>query len=155
MAKQTRTIGISIIQIALSIYLFITGFCLFPFVKAASISSAEVQALTNIFDKWPKFEMVVDIVIGVLLVVGGLMLFIKALTAAFNKSNKGVDFGKFDDVIRRIIICLWVIVAVVALIYYAKPDFTASNKWQIMHWFLSLAKNALIIGGLLTIKDGK
>jgi len=155
MAKQIRTIGISITQIALSIYLVITALCLFPFVKAASISSAEVQALTNIFNKWPTLELVVNIIIGVILFIGGLMLCVKAFTELINPENKGIDFGKFDDIVRRIIICLWIIVTIVALIYYAKPDFTDSNKWQILHWFLSLAKNALIIGGLLTLKDGR
>ena len=151
MAKQVRTIGISIIQIALSVYLIVTGICLVLPNVGSSISSAEIQALTQFF-KNPNVVRVVDIVIGVLLLVGALLLFIKAITAAFNAKNKGVDFGKVDDIVRRIIIVLWIIVTVIALIYYAKIDF--QHPALLLHWFLSLAKNALIIGGLLTIKDG-
>ena len=151
MAKQVRTIGISIIQVALSVYLVVTGICLVAPKVGSSISSAEIQAFLG-FARNADVIRVLAIVVGALLILGGLLLFIKAITATFNSKNRGVDFGKLDDIVRRIIIVLWIIVTVIALIYYAKIDFQQPSL--LLHWFLSLAKNALIIGGLLTIKDG-
>lgn len=151
MAKQVRTIGISIIQIALSVYLIVTGICLVAPGVGRSISSTEITAFLA-FARNGDVIRILAIVVGVLLLLGGLLLFVKAITAAFNSRNKGVDFNKLDDIVRRIIIVLWIIVTVIALIYYAKIDFKDSHL--LLHWFLSLAKNCLIIGGLLTIKDG-
>ena len=48
--------------------------------------------------------------------------------------------------------CL-IAVTVIALIAYAKVDFKSGGS--VFHWFLSLAKNGLIIGGIVTIKNGK
>ncbi|MBQ7158134.1 MAG: hypothetical protein IJS09_01730 [Treponema sp.] len=152
MAKQVRTIGISIMQLALSVYLIITSICLIFPNLGRSISSAEIEAFLG-FAKNTDIIRVLAIVVGVLLLLGGVMLFIKALTAAFNRNNKGVDFGKLDNIIRRVIIVLWIIVTVVALCYYSKTDF--KRGVLMLHWILALAKNALIIGGLLIIKDGE
>jgi hypothetical protein len=138
MAKQQRTIGVLVIQLALAVYFVMTGLCLFG--VGQSISSEEVQALTGFFGSAAK---VLDIIIGIVLIACGVMFFIKAL---------GVDLGKVDDIVKYVTLVLWIIVSVIALIFYLK-DFKNGNDW--VHWFLSLGKNALIIGGILTVKNGK
>ncbi len=137
MAKQQRTWGIFIIQLALAIYFVVTALCLFGI--GSSISSEEVKALTSLFGSAAK---VINIILGILLIVCGFCFCIKAI---------GIDLAKFDDFIKYTTLVLWIIITVAALIFY-RTDFSSGN-W--LHWFLSLAKNALIIGGILTIKNGK
>jgi len=137
MAKQRRTFGIFIIQIALAIYLFITGLCLFGI--GGSISSAEIQGVTNFFKGGAN---ILNIIIGVLLVVCGIMFFIKAL---------GFDFGKADDIVKIITLVVWIIVTVVTLIGLIGE----LSGIKALHWLLVLAKNCLIIGGIMTIKNGQ
>lgn len=137
MAKQQRTLGVFIIQLALAIYFVVTGLCLFGI--GGSISSDEINALTELFGKAAK---VLDIIIGILLIACGVMFLIKAF---------GVDLGKLDDIVKYVTLILWIVITVIALIENLK-DFNAGNNW--LHWFLVLAKNALIIGGVLTIKNG-
>lgn len=139
MAKQQRTIGVFIIQLALAVYFIVTGLCLFG--KGASISSTEIWLAVNVLGKAAK---VVGIILGILLVACGVMFLLKAF---------GVDLGKVDDIVKYFTLILWIIITVLALIAYAKHDFKGSWSW--MHWVLALAKNALIIGGILTIKNGK
>ena len=155
MAKQVRTIGISIIQVALSLYLTITGVCLLvPNNVLGNESSAEIQALTH-FLKNENVIRVVDIVFGAILVVCAVLMLIKAITQLAASDNKGVDFRKVDDIARRIVIVLWVIISLVALCYYVASAIDNKTVGTVLYCILSLAKNALIIGGLLTIKDGK
>ncbi len=141
MAKQQRTWGIFIIQLALAIYFVITGLCLVAPKLGRNISASEIEALTRIFNN-ATVTTIVDMVIGILLLVCGACFCIKAF---------GMDLGKFDDCVKYITLIVWIVVTVVALIYYFK-DFKNGNA---MHWFLSLAKNCLIIGGVLTVKNGK
>jgi len=122
--------------LALAVYFVVTGLCLFGI--GHSISGGEIEALTSFFGSAAK---VLDIIIGILLVACGVMFLLKAF---------GIDLGKVDDIVKYVTLILWIVVTVVALIYYFK-DFRA-GEW--LHWFLSLAKNALIIGGILTIKNG-
>jgi uncharacterized membrane protein YphA (DoxX/SURF4 family) len=138
MAKQQRTLGVFIIQLALAIYFVVTGLCLFGI--GGSISSDEINALTELFGKAAK---VLDIIIGILLIACGVMFLIKAF---------GVDLGKLDDIVKYVTLILWIVITVIALIENI-GDFSAGNN-QWLHWFLVLAKNALIIGGVLTIKNG-
>ena len=133
MATQRRTFGIFIIQIALAIYLFITGLCLFGVGK--SISSDEIQGVTKFFQGGAR---VMDYVIAALLIVCAVMFFIKAL---------GIDFGKVDDVVKIV----WIVVTVVTLIGLVGE----LSGVKALHWLLVLAKNCLIIGGIMTIKNGK
>lgn len=139
--KQQRTWGVLIIQLALAIYFVITGLCLVAPNLGSSISSSEIEALTKVFND-ATVTRIVDIIIGVLLLICGGCFCIKALFC---------DLGKFDDVVKYVTLIVWIVVTIVALIYYLK-DFKNGTA---MHWFLSLAKNALIVGGILTIKNGK
>lgn len=135
--KQQRTIGVLIIQLALAIYLIITGLCLFGI--GGSISSSEIQGVTSFFKGGAN---AVEYVIGVLLIACGVIFFLKAL---------GLDFGKADDLIKYITLIVWIVVTVVTLI----SIISELSSVQALHWLLVLAKNALIIGGILTIKNGK
>ena len=139
MAKQQRTFGILITQIALAVYFIVTGLCLFG--KGSSISSSEIVSVVKFFGSAAK---VIKPILGVILIAGGIMFLIKL---CFDK------LGKLDDIVKYIILIVWIIVTVVALIVYAKQDFNGSWDW--LHWCLSLAKNCLIIGGILTIKNGQ
>ena len=137
MSKQRRTIGIFIIQLALAVYLFITGLCLFGI--GSSISSEEIKGVTQFFT---KISSVLNIIIAILLVVCGVMFFLKAL---------GLDFGKVDDYVKIITLVVWIVVTVVTLLGLI-GDLAGIKA---LHWLLVLAKNSLIIGGILTIKNGK
>ncbi|MBO4385451.1 MAG: hypothetical protein J5817_00365, partial [Treponema sp.] len=85
---------------------------------------------------------VVDYIIAALLIVCAVMFFIKAL---------GMDFGKVDDIVKIVTLIVWIIVTVVTLIGLVNE----LKGVQALHWLLVLAKNCLIIGGIMTIKNGK
>ena len=137
MAKQQRTIGVFIIQLALAMYLIVTGLCLFGVGK--SISSDEIEAVTDLFG---KAASILKIIIGILVLVCGVMFAIKAFVT---------DLGKLDDIFKYVTLIVWITVTVITLINY----FSDFNNGKALHWLLVLAKNALIIGGILTIKNGK
>ena len=140
MAKQQRTIGVFVIQLALAVYLIITGLCLVtPLGK--SISSEEIRAVANLFNN-ANLAKVISIVVGVILIACGVMFAIKALIT---------DLGKVDNLFKYITLIIWIVVTVITLI----SCFDDFKKGLALHWLLVLAKNALIIGGILTIKNGK
>ena len=142
--KQPRTWGIFIIQLSLAIYFVVTAILLLAGQKlGASISSQEVSEVTKIFSN-KTLQLVLKIAIAVVLLVYGVALLIKAF---------GTDLGKLDDVLKIITLIVWIAVTVIALVAYAKTDFKSGGS--VFHWFLSLAKNGLIIGGIITIKNGK
>ncbi len=60
-------------------------------------------------------------------------------------------FGKADDIIKYVTLIVWIVVTVVTLISIIGE----LSSVLALHWLLVLAKNALIIGGILTIKNGK
>lgn len=140
MAKQQRTWGIFISQLALAVYFIVTAICLITQV-GSSISSSEIQAVVGLFG---KAAPVLGILIGIILLVCGVMFACKAF---------GLDFGKVDDAFKYITLVIWIIITLVTLIFYARVDF--KQAVLVLHWLLSLAKNALIIGGILLIKNGK
>ena len=138
MAKQPRTWGIFVCKLALAIYFVVTAACLILKI-GSSISSAEITAVAALFG---KAAPVISIAIGIILGVCGIMFALKAF---------GMDFEKFDDYVKYVTIVLWIIVTVITLIFYIK-------EWTsilVLHWLLVLAKNALIIGATLTVKNGK
>lgn len=137
MARQQRTIGVFIIQLALAIYFVVTSLCLFGLGK--SISSEEIVAVTTFFGKASKF---LAIAVGVLLLLCGAMFAIKAIAT---------DLGKVDDLFKYITLIVWIAITVVTLVN-CFGDFKAGKA---LHWLLVLAKNSLIVGGILTIKNGK
>lgn len=138
MAKQPRTWGIFITQLALAIYFIVTAICLITGI-GSSISSSEIQAVASLFG---KAAFVISVIIGIILLACGVMFALKAF---------GMDFGKFDDYVKYVTIILWIIITVITLIFYIKE----LTSVLALHWLLVLAKNALIIGATLTVKNGK
>ena len=138
MAKQPRTWGIFICQLALAIYFVVTAVCLILKI-GSSISSAEINAVAALFG---KAAPVISLIIGIILGICGIMFALKAF---------GMDFEKFDDYVKYVTIVLWIIVTVITLVFYM----TEWTSILVLHWLLVLAKNALIIGATLTVKNGK
>ena len=143
MAKQQRTWGVFIIQLSLAIYLVVTGLFLVTSKLGVSISSTEVGQLLSVFPG--SVKQIFSIILGIILIICGACFLIKAL---------GKDLGKFGDVFKFVTLIIWIVVTVVALVNYAKDgDFKSTGG--IFHWLLALAKNGLIIGGIMTIKKGE
>ena len=138
MAKQRRTWGIFLCQLALAIYFVVTAICLITKL-GSSISSAEITAVAALFG---KAAPVISIIVGVILGICGITFAFKAF---------GIDFDKFDDYVKYITIILWIIITVITLVFYIKE----LSSILFLHWLLVLAKNALIIGATLTVKNGR
>ncbi len=137
MSRQRNSLGSVIVQLALAIYLVVTGVCLFG--VGRSISSEEIKGVTSFFK---DISPAINIVIAILLIVCGVVFLLKVFS---------LDLGKLDDLIKYITLIVWIVVTVVTLIAYHKE----LSSIMALHWLLVLAKNGLIIGGILCIKDGK
>lgn len=137
MSKQRSSLGSVIVQLALAIYLVVTGVCLFG--VGRSISSEEIKGVTSFFK---DISPAINIVIAILLIVCGVVFFLKVFS---------LDLGKLDDLIKYVTLIVWIVVTVVTLLTYMKE----LSSILALHWLLVLAKNGLIIGGILCIKDGK
>lgn len=137
MSKQKSSLGSVIVQLALAIYLVVTGVCLFG--VGRSISSEEIKGVTSFFK---DISPAINIVIAILLIVCGVVFLLKVFS---------LDLGKLDDLIKYVTLIVWIVVTVVTLLTYMKE----LSSILALHWLLVLAKNGLIIGGILCIKDGK
>ena len=137
MSRQRNSLGSVIVQLALAIYLVVTGVCLFG--VGRSISSEEIKGVTSFFK---DISPAINIVIAILLIVCGVVFLLKVFS---------LDLGKLDDLIKYITLIVWIVVTAVTLIAYHKE----LSSIMALHWLLVLAKNGLIIGGILCIKDGK
>ena len=135
MSKQRSSLGSVIVQFALAIYLVVTGVCLFG--VGRSISSEEIKGVTSFFK---DISPAINIVIAILLIVCGVIFLLKVFS---------LDLGKLDDLIKYVTLIVWIVVTVVTLITYMKE----LSSILALHWLLVLAKNGLIIGGILCIKD--
>lgn len=135
MSKQRSSLGSVIVQLALAIYLVVTGVCLFG--VGRSISSEEIKGVTSFFK---DISPAINIVIAILLIVCGVVFLLKVFS---------LDLGKLDDLIKYVTLIVWIVVTVVTLITYMKE----LSSILALHWLLVLAKNGLIIGGILCIKD--
>lgn len=138
MAKQQRTWGIFISQLALALYFIVTAFCLITR-EGSSISSAEIEAITRVFGAG---AYAANMIVGIVLLLCGIMFALKSF---------GMDFDKFDDVFKYITLVLWIVITVITLVFN-RGDF---GSIMVLHWLLVLAKNALVIGGILLVKNGK
>lgn len=134
MAKLEKGFGAFIIQLALALYLVVTGICLLG--VGASISSSEIKALTDLFKGGTN---VINIIIGIALIVYGVVVCIKALAPKF-------DLGVFDNVLKAIALILWIVVTLLSL-WANKADLTGGVT--VLHWLLIIAKNTFIIGAIV------
>lgn len=137
MSRSDGFLATIVTQVALALYLIVTGLCLFG--VGSSISSEEINALTSIF----KSAKVINYIIGALLIAYGIFLLVKTFMPGF-------DLGNLDNIIRLVAIILWILITVLSL-YNNRADLAGGAR--ILHWLLVLAKNAFIIGGLLLTND--
>ncbi len=139
MAKTTnRGLGAFLIRIALAAYFIITGLCMLGVGGSVKASQAGA-AVTEIFSG--DLAKVVAILLAVLFLIGGLCIAITMFR----------DFGKWDTTVMLILTVLWIVIAVVADVF--SRSFGVSNlDGNAMFWILNVAKDLLIIGGLLSIR---
>ena len=102
MSKQRSSLGSVIVQLALAIYLVVTGVCLFG--VGRSISSEEIKGVTSFFK---DISPAINIVIAILLIVCGVIFLLKVFS---------LDLGKIDDLIKYVTLIVWIVVTVVTLI---------------------------------------
>ncbi|MBD5446636.1 MAG: hypothetical protein HDR32_02540 [Treponema sp.] len=135
MAKSSKwSLGVMLTQIALALYLTVTG--LFTLGLGGNRSSSEltraVKALLN-----GDLANVVVILLGVVVLVCGIMLILRFFW----------NPGTLDGLFKLITLIAWIVVTVVIDIcgFGSFPSI-----WQ---WILSVAGNLLIIGALLVVHD--
>ena len=139
MAKTSnRGLGALLLRIALAAYFIITGLCMLG--VGGSIKSSEAgAAIYEIFSG--DLAKILVIVVAILLLIGGVCIAITIFR----------DLGSWDNTIMLIITVLWIVIAVVADIF-SRSFGVSKLDGDAMFWILNVAKDLLIIGGLLSIK---
>ena len=139
MAKTSnRGLGALLLRIALAAYFIITGLCMLG--VGGSIKSSEAgAAIYEIFSG--DLAKILVIVVAILLLIGGVCIAITIFR----------DLGSWDNTIMLIITILWIVIAVVADIF-SRSFGVSKLDGDAMFWILNVAKDLLIIGGLLTIR---
>lgn len=129
MATAKRSFGLVLIQIALAVIFVIAGLSLLG-VNIASGEAGEVRsAVAGIFSNG-TIVTITCIAIGVLLVASGVFFVIRIFW----------NPGKIDNLLKIITLIVWCVVAVFT-------DILGGLS------ILGLAKDVLIIGGILSIRD--
>ena len=135
MAKSSKwSLGVMLTQVALALYLTVTG--LFTLGLGGNRSSSEltraVKALLN-----GDLANVVVILLGVVVLVCGIMLILRFFW----------NPGTLDGLFKLITLIAWIVVTVVI-------DICGFGSFpSILQWILSVAGNLLIIGALLVVHD--
>ena len=139
MAKTSnRGLGALLLRIALAAYFIITGLCMLG--VGGSIKSSEAgAAIYEIFSG--DLAKILVIVVAILLLIGGVCIAITIFR----------DLGSWYNTIMLIITVLWIVIAVVADIF-SRSFGVSKLDGDAMFWILNVAKDLLIIGGLLTIR---
>ena len=139
MGKTTnRGLGALFIRIALAAYFIITGLCMLGVGGSVKASQAGA-AIYEIFSG--DLAKILVIVVAILLLIGGVCIAITIFR----------DLGSWDNTIMLIITVLWIVIAVVADIF-SRSFGVSKLDGDAMFWILNVAKDLLIIGGLLSIK---
>ena len=135
---SNRGIGALFIRIALAAYFIITGLCILD-VGSSVMSSQAGAAIYKIFSG--DLAKIVGIIIAILMIIGGVCIAITIFR----------DLGNWDNTVMIILAVLWIAIAIIADIFTKK--FGVGNlENDAMFWILNVAKDLLIIGGLLSIK---
>ena len=139
MGKTTnRGLGALFIRIALAAYFIITGLCMLG--VGGSIKSSEAgAAIYEIFSG--DLAKIVAIIVAILLLIGGVCIAITIFR----------DLGNWDNTAMLILTVLWIVIAVVADVF-SRSFGVNKLDGNAMFWILNVAKDLLIIGGLLSIK---
>jgi uncharacterized membrane protein YphA (DoxX/SURF4 family) len=139
MAKTSnRGLGALLLRIALAAYFIITGLCMLG--VGGSIKSSEAgAAIYEIFSG--DLAKVLVIVVAILLLIGGVCIAITIFR----------DLGAWDNTVMLVITIIWIVVAIVADVF--SRSFGVKNlDGNAMFWILNVAKDLMIIGGLLSIR---
>ncbi len=135
---SNRGIGALFIRIALATYFIITGLCILD-VGSSVMSSQAGAAIYKIFSG--DLAKIIGIIIAILFIIGGVCIAITIFR----------DLGNWDNTVMIILAVLWIAIAIIADIFTKK--FGVGNlENDAMFWILNVAKDLLIIGGLLAIK---
>lgn len=139
MGKTTnRGLGALFIRIALAAYFIITGLCILDVGNSVMSSQAGV-AIYKIFSG--DLAKIVGIIVAILFIIGGVCVAVTIFR----------DLGNFDNTVMLILTVLWIAIAVIADVFTKK--FGIGNlENDAMFWILNVAKDFLIIGGLLSIR---
>lgn len=139
MGKTTnRGLGALLLRIALAAYFIITGLCMLG--VGGSIKSSEAgAAIYEIFSG--DLAKILVIVVAIVILLGGICVLITIFR----------DLGSWDNTAMLILTIIWIVIAVVADIF--SRSFGVKNlDGNAMFWILNVAKDLLIIGGLLSIR---
>ena len=139
MAKTSnRGLGALLLRIALAAYFIITGLCMLG-VGGSMKSSEAGAAIYEIFSG--DLAKVLVIVVAILLLIGGVCIAITIFR----------DLGAWDNTVMLVITVIWIVVAIVADVF--SRSFGVKNlDGNAMFWILNVAKDLMIIGGLLSIR---
>ena len=135
MAKSSKwSLGVMLTQIALALYLTVTG--LFTLGLGGNRSSSELTRAVKELLKGDLANVVV-ILLGVVVLVCGIMLILRFFW----------NPGTLDGLFKLITLIAWIVVTVVI-------DICGFGSFHsIWEWILSVAGNLLIIGALLVVHD--
>ena len=143
MAKSTnRGLGALFIRIALAAYFIITGLCMLGVggsVKASQAGAAIYEIFSG--DLAKIVAIVVAIIVAIVILIGGVCVAITIFR----------DLGNWDNTVMLILTVLWIVIAVVADVF-SRSFGVNKLDGNAMFWILNVAKDLLIIGGLLSIK---
>ena len=139
MAKTSnRGLGALFLRIALAAYFIITGLCMLG--VGGSIKSSEAgAAIYEIFSG--DLAKIVAIVVAIVLLIGGVCIAITIFR----------DLGSWDNTVMLILTVIWIVIAVVADVF-SRSYGVGKLDGDAMFWILNVAKDLLIIGGLLSIR---
>ena len=139
MAKTSnRGLGALLLRIALAAYFIITGLCMLGVGGSVKASQAGA-AIYEIFSG--DLAKIVAIIVAILLLIGGVCIAITIFR----------DLGNWDNTAMLILTVLWIVIAVVADVF-SRSFGVNKLDGNAMFWILNVAKDLLIIGGLLSIK---
>ena len=139
MGKTTnRGLGALFIRIALAAYFIITGLCMLG--VGGSVKASEAgAAIYEIFSG--DLAKIVAIIVAIVILIGGVCVAITIFR----------DLGNWDNTAMLILTIIWIVIAVVADVF--SSSFGVSKlDGNAMFWILNVAKDLLIIGGLLSIR---
>ena len=131
---QKRSFGLLLIQVALALYLAITGLGML----GVSSSVKSIQATTAVYALFSgDVAKIVAIALGIVLLLCGVTLLVRMFA----------DMGTAALVLKIISLIAWIVIAAIV-------DVCRFNDFgSVFSWLLDIGKNLLIIGGLLVIAD--
>lgn len=139
MGKTTnRGLGALFLRIALAAYFIITGLCMLGVGGSVKASQAGA-AIYEIFSG--DLAKIVAIIVAIVILIGGVCVAITIFR----------DLGNWDNTVMLILTVLWIVIAVVADVF-SRSFGVNKLDGDAMFWILNVAKDLLIIGGLLSIK---